>query len=69
MSSKRKHNHNATVKVECLENKINNETDKQCFSAYFLSFFLFSSSTPISFDYVVMLSLDCSHSYVSNYSL
>ena len=34
MSSKRKHSNNATAEIECLENKTNNETDKQCFSAY-----------------------------------
>ena len=46
-SSKRKHNHNATAEVEYLENKTNNETDKQSFSAYLLNFFLFSSSSLI----------------------
>ena len=60
MSSKRKDNHNATAEVECLENKTNNETDKKCFSAYLLNFFLFSSSSPISFNNVAMLALDCS---------
>ena len=60
MSFKRKQNHNATAEVECLENKTNNETEKQCFSAYLLNFFIFSSSSPISFDKVVMLALDCS---------
>ena len=57
MPSKRKHNHNATAEVECLENKTNNETDKQCL----LNFFLFSSSSPISLDNVAMLALDFSH--------
>ena len=60
MSSKKKHNHNATAKIECHKNKTNNETEKQCFSAYLLNFFLFSSSSPISFDNVAMLALDCS---------
>ena len=42
MSSKRKHSYNATAEVECVENKTNDETDKQCFTVYlqqFLSFF------------------------------
>ena len=60
MSSKRKHNQNATAEVECLENKTNNETDKHCFSAYLLNFFLFSSSSTISFDNFAILALDCS---------
>ena len=60
MSSKKKHNHNATAKIERHKNKTNNETEKQCFSAYLLNFFLFSSSSPISFDNVAMLALDCS---------
>ena len=60
MSSKKKHNHNATAKIECHKNKTNNETEKQCFSAYLLNFFLFSSSSPISFDNVTMLALHCS---------
>ena len=60
MSSKRKHNHNATAEVECLEIKTNNETDKQCFSAYLLNFFLFSSGPPICSDNVAILALDCS---------
>ena len=59
MSSKRKH-HNATAEVECLKNKTNNETDKRCFSAYVLNFFLFSSSSPISFNNIAMLASDCS---------
>ena len=41
MSSKRKHNHNATAEVDCLENKTNNGTDKPCFNAYLLDFFRF----------------------------
>ena len=60
MSSKKKHNHYGNAEVECLENKTNNETDKQCFSAYLLNFFLFSSSSPISFNNVAMLALDFS---------
>ena len=67
MSSKRKHYRNTTAEVECLENKTNNETQKQCFSVYLLNFFLLSSSSPIS------ITLQCwlwiAHSYVSNYSL
>ena len=57
MSSKRKH-HNATAEVECLKNKTNNET---VFQRLFTQFFLFSSSSPISFDNIAMLALDCSH--------
>ena len=68
MSSKRKHNHNATTEIECLVNQTNNETDKQCFTAYLLSFFLFSSSYPF-----LSITLQCwlwiAHSYVSNHSL
>ena len=60
MSSKRKHNHNATAEVDYLENKTNNETDKSCFNAYLLDFFRFSSSWAISFDNVAMLALNCS---------
>ena len=57
MPSKREHNRNATAE----ENKTNNETDKQCFSAYLLNFFFFfSSSSPISFNNIAMLALDCS---------
>ena len=66
MSSKRKHNHNTTAEVECLENKTNNETEKQCFSACLLNFFLFNSSSPIP-----SITLQCwpwiAHSYVSNH--
>ena len=60
MLSKRKYNHNATAEAECLENKTNNETDKQYFNSYLLNFFLFSSSSPISFDNVARLALNCS---------
>ena len=68
MSSKRKRNHNATAEVECLENKTNNETDKQCFSAYLLNLFLFNSSSLF-----LLITLQCwlliAHSYNLNHSL
>ena len=39
MSSKRKHNRNATAEVECLYNKTNNETDSVSVLIYSISFF------------------------------
>ena len=61
MSSKRKHNHNATAEIECLKNKTNSFTDKvfQCLFTQFLSFFFYLSS-PIFFDNIAMLALYCS---------
>ena len=58
MSFKRKHNHNATAEVECLENKTNN--DSASVLIYSISFIFLLTPLSISFNNIAMLALNCS---------